>query len=106
MLRESLRNAVDQVFSQFDNQDNIQHEVNPEVNIYYNSLNLMLGQRGSGKTFNSFNEMAMICNIPNKFHLFTFLIILMMKLINASKYLLHNQLYELTMMKLKTSFKR
>ena len=72
MLRESLRNAVDQVFSQFDNQDNIQHEVNPEVNIYYNSLNLMLGQRGSGKTFNSFNEIAMICNIPNKFHLFIY----------------------------------
>ena len=71
-IRECLRCEVEQVFSQFDNQDNVQHEINPEVNITYNSLNLMLGQRGSGKTFNSFNEMAMICKIPNKYHLFIY----------------------------------
>ena len=72
MLRECLREAVDDVFSMFDNEDNVQHEVDPEVNLYYNSLNLFLGQRGSGKTFNSFNEMAMICRVPNKYHLFVY----------------------------------
>ena len=72
MLREALHNAVNQLFNKLDTQDNVQHEINPEVNIYYNSLNLMLGQRGSGKTFNSFNEMAMICNVPNKYHLFIY----------------------------------
>ena len=72
MLRESLREVVDDVFSRFDNEDNVQHEIDPEVNLYYNTLNLFLGQRGSGKTFNSFNEMAMICRVKNKFHLFVY----------------------------------
>lgn len=73
MIREGLRCDVENVFSQFDNQDNVQHEVDPEVNIYYNTLNLFLGQRGSGKTFNCFNEMAAICRVPNnKYHLFIY----------------------------------
>ena len=71
-LRDNLRAQVDNVFRQFDNEDNVQHPINPEVNLYYNTLNLFLGQRGSGKTFNSFNEMAMICRVPNKFHLFIY----------------------------------
>ena len=72
MLRENLRAQVDKLFRQYDNQDNVQHDVDSEVNIGYNTLNLMLGQRGSGKTFNSFNEMAMICRVPNKYHLFIY----------------------------------
>ena len=71
-LRDNLRVQVDNVFRQFDNQDNVQHSINPEVNLSYNTLNLFLGQRGSGKTFNSFNEMAMICRVPNKYHLFVY----------------------------------
>ena len=72
MLRAELRADVENVFQHFDNKDNVQHEVDPEVNISYNSLNLFLGQRGSGKTFNSFNEMAAICRVPNKYHLFVY----------------------------------
>ena len=72
MLRSELRADVENVFQHFDNKDNIQHEVDPDINISYNTLNLFLGQRGSGKTFNSFNEMAAICRVPNKYHLFVY----------------------------------
>ena len=72
MLREELRADVEHVFNHFDNQDNVQHAVHPDVNLSYNTLNLFLGQRGSGKTFNSFNEMAAICRVPNKYHLFVY----------------------------------
>lgn len=38
----------------------------------YNSLNIFLGQRGSGKTFNGFNTAALISRIKSKYHLFVF----------------------------------
>ena len=71
-LKRALRKDIIREFSKYDNIDNIQHEIHPDVDIMYNSLNIFLGQRGSGKTFNGFNIAALISRIPSKFHLFVF----------------------------------
>ena len=59
MLRAELRADVENVFNQFDNLDNVQHEIDPEVNISYNTLNLFLGQRGSGNRLLFFIELLL-----------------------------------------------
>ena len=71
-LKQALRKDIIREFSKYDNIDNVQHEIHPDVDIMYNSLNIFLGQRGSGKTFNGFNIAALISRIPSKFHLFVF----------------------------------
>jgi len=71
-LRQSLRHELKQEFKKFNNIDNVQHDIHPEVNIRYNTLNIFVGQRGSGKTFNAFNEIATISRIQHKFHLFIY----------------------------------
>ena len=71
-IKQALRKDIIREFSKYDNIDNIQHEIHPDVDIMYNSLNIFLGQRGSGKTFNGFNIAALISRIPSKFHLFVF----------------------------------
>ena len=68
-LRQSLRHELKQEFKKFNNVDCVQHDIHPEVNIRYNTLNIFVGQRGSGKTFNAFNEIAAIARIQHKFHL-------------------------------------
>ena len=62
-MRQHLRQEIQREFSKFDNVDNIQHDIHPEVNIRYNTLNIFVGQRGSGKTYNGFNEAAMIAKL-------------------------------------------
>lgn len=71
-LRNKLRYDVQNVFSKFDNIDNLQHDIHPEVNLRYNTVNIFVGQRGSGKTYNGFNEAALISRIKSKFHLFIY----------------------------------
>ena len=71
-MRQHLRQEIQREFSKFDNVDNLQHDIHPEVNIRYNTLNIFVGQRGSGKTFNGFNEVAMISKINSKFHKFIY----------------------------------
>jgi len=71
-VRQTLRHELKQEFKKFNNIDNIQHDIHPEVNIRYNTLNIFVGQRGSGKTFNAFNEIATISRIQHKFHLFIY----------------------------------
>ena len=71
-MRQRLRNDIQREFSKYDSIDNVQHDVHPEVNIRYNTLNIFLGQRGSGKSFNGFNEVAAISRIKSKYHLFIY----------------------------------
>ena len=71
-MRRQLRHEIEQEFSKYNNIDNVQHDVHPEVNIRYNSLNIFLGQRGSGKTYNGFNEVAAIAKLKTKFHKFIY----------------------------------
>lgn len=72
-LKSELRIDVLRELSKYDNVDNIQHPIHPEIDIMYNSLNIFCGQRGSGKTFNAFNIAALISRINSKFHLFVFI---------------------------------
>ena len=72
MLRDKLRQDVKNRFAKFDNVDNVQHDIHPEVNLRYNTVNIFVGQRGSGKTYNGFNEAALISRIKSKFHLFIY----------------------------------
>ena len=72
MLKAQLRKEVLNEFSKYNNVDNVQHPIHPEIDIMYNSLNIFLGQRGSGKTFNAFNLAALISRVKTKFHLFVF----------------------------------
>ena len=71
-MRQNLRNEILREFSKYDNKDNLQHEIHPEVNLRYNTLNIFVGQRGSGKTYNGFNEVAAISKINSKFHEFIY----------------------------------
>ena len=71
-IKQELRRDVLSECSKYDNVDNIQHMIHPEVDIMYNSLNIFVGQRGSGKTFNAFNLAALISRVDSKFHLFIF----------------------------------
>ena len=72
MLKAQLRKDVLREFSKYNNIDNVQHMIHPDIDIMYNSLNIFVGQRGSGKTFNGFNIAALISRIKSKFHLFVF----------------------------------
>ena len=72
MIRQTLRHELKQEFKKFNNVDNVQHDIHPEVNIRYNTLNIFVGQRGSGKTYNTFNEIATISRTLHKFHLFIY----------------------------------
>ena len=47
-------------------------KIYPDIDLIYNSLNIFLGQWGSGKTFNGFNTVALISRADTKFHLFVF----------------------------------
>ena len=71
-MRRQLRHEIEQEFSKYNNFDNVQHDIHPEVTLRYNTLNIFVGQRGSGKTYNGFNEVAIISRINSKFHKFIY----------------------------------
>ncbi|EAY22614.1 hypothetical protein TVAG_036400 [Trichomonas vaginalis G3] len=71
-IKRKLYNDIMEEFAKCDNEDCVQHDIHPEIDIMYNSINIFLGQRGSGKTFNGFNIAALISRIPTKYHLFVF----------------------------------
>ena len=71
-LKSELRRDVMREFSKHNNVDNVQHQIHPDIDIMYNSINIFLGQRGSGKTFNGFNTAALISRANTKYHLFVF----------------------------------
>ena len=71
-LRQNLRADIKREFAKYNNVDNLQHDIHPEVNLRYNTINIFVGQRGSGKTFNGFNEVAAISRINSKYHKFIY----------------------------------
>jgi predicted AAA+ superfamily ATPase len=44
-----------------DKSQQIQSQIHPQIYIYYNSINLLVGGRGSGKTYNVIREIIKIC---------------------------------------------
>ena len=81
-MRKLLRQEIQNEFSKYNNIDNVQHDIHPEINLRYNTLNIFVGQRGSGKTYNGFNEVAAMApigasteglsKINSKFHKFIY----------------------------------
>ena len=69
-LKHNLRRQILKSFT--PDKDNVQHDISKGIDIRYNSINILLGQRGSGKTFNALNEVAAICKVFNKFHEFIY----------------------------------
>ena len=45
--------------------DEIQSEINPDIYFKYNSVNLVIGKRGSGKTYTVGREVLKLCLLPN-----------------------------------------
>jgi hypothetical protein len=44
----------------------VQSEIHPDINFMRNSVNLLVGKRGSGKTFNVFREITKLCTLGNR----------------------------------------
>lgn len=72
MAKALTRLKVQQQLSKFNNVSNVQHPVHDDINFDYNSLHLNVGMTGSGKTFNVFNEIIALNEVPHKFHLFVY----------------------------------
>ena len=64
-LKEQVRHDVLNQLHKFDNSVSVQHKIHPEINFDYNSILLVIGKTGSGKTFNVFNEMTALSYVPN-----------------------------------------
>ena len=64
-LKTFVRQEVLEQLDKFDNSISVQHEIHPEINFCYNSILLVIGKTGSGKTFNVNNELVALKYIPN-----------------------------------------
>lgn len=70
--RSSLTEYVNKRISRNTNHSLIS-EIHPEINFKKNSVNLLVGPRGSGKTFNVAREIAKVCQIKdNPYNLFVY----------------------------------
>jgi len=49
-----------------DTTEELQTTIHPELNFRRNSVNLLIGRRGSGKTYNVFREMIKLGHIPDR----------------------------------------
>jgi hypothetical protein len=46
--------------------EQLQSKIHPQLNFRWNSINLYIGKRGSGKTFNVLRELIKVSQLPNK----------------------------------------
>lgn len=64
-----LDSAVNQLLEEINDNTDLTHElqtkIHPDINFKYNSVNLLVGKRGSGKTFNCFRELLKLKFIKN-----------------------------------------
>ena len=51
----------------------LQRRIHPDIDFCYNSINLVVGRRGSGKTFNVFRQLALLSRIPSLFHMIVYI---------------------------------
>jgi len=64
-----LRASVNKQIAKCNNvtKDEIQSSIHPEIQFKHNSVNLLIGRRGSGKTFNVLRELAFLSKIPHNY---------------------------------------
>lgn len=65
MLKDIVQEEVRQELAKYDNTISVQHQIHPEINLDYNSILLVIGKTGSGKTFNVNKELVALSHIPH-----------------------------------------
>ena len=73
-LRYYVNNMVNEELSHYDNSKDVQRVIHPDLEFVYNSINLLIGKRGSGKTYNVFKQIVTLCNVPDHdYHMFVYI---------------------------------
>jgi Cdc6-like AAA superfamily ATPase len=62
LVNKRIKNAIAGV----DKSEQLQSVIDPELNFRRNSINLYIGRRGSGKTFNVLRELIKLSQLPGK----------------------------------------
>ena len=61
IVDSKIRNAINGI----DKSEQLQSIIDPELNFRRNSINLYIGRRGNGKTFNVPRELIKLSHLPN-----------------------------------------
>jgi hypothetical protein len=59
-VNRKIKKAIDSV----DKSEQLQSVIDPQLNFRRNSINLYIGRRGSGKTFNVIREILKLSELP------------------------------------------
>jgi Cdc6-like AAA superfamily ATPase len=68
-INKAINKELNQIENSFDNTQDIHTIIHPEINFTYNSLNLIVGNIGSGKTRYCFREIGKLKYAPNNYHM-------------------------------------
>ena len=68
-LNEKVYTLLKEINSGLDLTHELQTTIDPEIFFKRNSVNLLIGKKGSGKTYNVFRDILKLQFVPN--HLFT-----------------------------------
>jgi hypothetical protein len=66
MLTDYVNRKIQRVIENVDKSEQLQSEIDPELHFRRNSINLYIGRRGSGKTFNVLRELIKLSQLPDK----------------------------------------
>ncbi|GHU18839.1 hypothetical protein FACS189472_07740 [Alphaproteobacteria bacterium] len=66
MLTEYVNSKIHRVIEKVDKSEQLQSVIDPELNFRRNSINLYIGRRGSGKTFNVLRELIKLSQLPDR----------------------------------------
>ncbi|GHU20995.1 hypothetical protein FACS189472_13300 [Alphaproteobacteria bacterium] len=66
MLTDYVNSKIHQRIGGIDKAEQLQSIIDPELHFRRNSINLYIGRRGSGKTFNVLRELIKLSQLPNK----------------------------------------
>ena len=72
-LRRRVNAGITQHLQNYDNEHDVQNEIHPALEFDYNSINLLIGRRGSGKTFNVFKQVVILGQVPNDYHMMIYI---------------------------------
>jgi hypothetical protein len=64
-LNELVNAKIHKAISGINKAEQLQSVIDPELNFRRNSINLYIGRRGSGKTFNVLRELIKLSHLPN-----------------------------------------
>jgi hypothetical protein len=65
MLNHIANSKIRRALNGINKAEQLQSVVDPELNFRRNSINLYIGRRGSGKTFNVLRELIKLSHLPN-----------------------------------------